>query len=687
MALSSKFSIGTKLGVGQGALIVAVLTLFGLLITSTVTSRLAAEAEGHLALQAESLVNSMSSYHGALSDGAVKLAALFRSTFPGPFAVDATRSVTVAGRSTPQLTSGATVLNLNTAIVDRFTALTNAAATVFVRSGDDFVRIATSLSKEDGSRAVGTALDRDHPAYRRLLEGQEFVGKATLFDRDYMTRYLPIKDGQGRVIGILFIGLDFTQGLKALKEKVRAAKVGKTGYIFAVDARPGKEQGRLVIHPTREGENIIDSTDADGRKFVREMIATQSGVIRYGWLNKEAGETAPRAKVVAYRHFREWNWVIGVGSYQDEFAQVAHMVRNTVFLAMAVVCLLLFSVSYLLVRKWVTAPVRELLEQTGRYASGDFSQVAEHQERAGQPADEVELIAQGVDAMALSLRRILVKVTDSAQEVSVAAAQVSVAAERIAAGADEVVGKTAAVATAGEEMAATSNDIARNCQLAVEEAQRATQSAQNGTEVVGKTVAVMARIAEKVQESTATVESLGASGEQIGEIIGTIEDIADQTNLLALNAAIEAARAGELGRGFAVVADEVRALAERTTKATHQIGIMIKTIQSETQQAVSVMEQGVSGVKAGTEEASRSGAALVGIKERVDAFGEQISQIAAAAEEQTATTSEISGSILQVTDVVQSTAAAARESAVAAAQLHGTAQELQRLVGQFRLAS
>ena len=157
--------------------------------------------------------------------------------------------------------------------------------------------------------------------------------------------------------------------------------------------------------------------------------------------------------------------------------------------------------------------------------------------------------------------------------------------------------------------------------------------------------------------------------DQIGEIIGTIEDIADQTNLLALNAAIEAARAGEQGRGFAVVADEVRALAERTTRATREIGEMIKAIQKETKGAVAAMEQGVHQVETGTEEAARSGQALQDILAQVNDVAMQVNQIATAAEEQTATTSEISSNMLQITEVVQQTSHGAHESATAAAQL------------------
>jgi methyl-accepting chemotaxis protein len=195
----------------------------------------------------------------------------------------------------------------------------------------------------------------------------------------------------------------------------------------------------------------------------------------------------------------------------------------------------------------------------------------------------------------------------------------------------------------------------------------------------------MSQIAERVHESSQTVESLGVRSDQIGAIIGTIEDIADQTNLLALNAAIEAARAGEQGRGFAVVADEVRALAERTTRATREIDGMIKAIQSETREAVIAMEQGVEQVASGTGEAEKSGQALQEILQQINDVSMQINQVATAAEEQTATTGEISGNMMQITDVVRRTSQGASESAVAAAQLNGSADELQRLVRQFKL--
>jgi methyl-accepting chemotaxis protein len=301
--------------------------------------------------------------------------------------------------------------------------------------------------------------------------------------------------------------------------------------------------------------------------------------------------------------------------------------------------------------------------------------------------DEIGDLGRAINRTLESMRSMVTSIRDTAAQVASASTQLYATSEQIATGAEEVAAQASTVATASEEMTSTSSEIAKNCLLAVESSKQAGDSAESGAAVVQETVAEMGRIAERVKESAQTVESLGARSDQIGEIVGTIEDIADQTNLLALNAAIEAARAGEQGRGFAVVADEVRALAERTTKATKEIGAMIKAIQVETKSAVASMEEGVREVEKGTEDASKSGQALQEILEQANSVTMQINQIATAAEEQTATTNEITSNIQQITEVVHETAKGSQESASAANQLARLAEELQEMVNRFRLAA
>ncbi|MBU5635316.1 methyl-accepting chemotaxis protein [Geomonas sp. Red69] len=363
----------------------------------------------------------------------------------------------------------------------------------------------------------------------------------------------------------------------------------------------------------------------------------------------------------------------------QQAVSTSHRLKVSILLFSGAAAFIAWLLGYLAARS-ITVPLAKLVLVAQSIARGDLGC-----EVAVTSRDETGELTAAVQTMAQNLRRIIGEVADHAAQVAAAAAQMHGTAERIAGGAERVAVQTGAVASAGEEMSATSSEIASNSQLAAQGAHNAAEAAQAGAAVVENTVTVMAQIAAKVQESARTVESLGQRSDQIEAIIGTIEDIADQTNLLALNAAIEAARAGEQGRGFAVVADEVRALAERTTKATHETGEMIKAIQRETREAVDAMEQGVRQVEAGTSEASGSGGALREILQQVSSVALQVQQIAVAAEEQSATNEEIADRMQQITLVVQETSQGAQDSVTAAALLNRNAEELQQLVRQFRL--
>jgi methyl-accepting chemotaxis protein len=353
---------------------------------------------------------------------------------------------------------------------------------------------------------------------------------------------------------------------------------------------------------------------------------------------------------------------------------------STIMIVLALGGSVLAFVLGLFLSRMITRPLAALADDAQQIASGDLTVQIQIRSK-----DEIGILAASFNSMADGLRSAIRQVSDTSSSLTSAASELLATSESISNGADAVANQAQTVATAGEEMAATSNDIASNCQSAAAGALDASNSASDGSVVVDKTVQAMGQIARRVKETADTVARLGQRSDQIGQIVGTIEDIADQTNLLALNAAIEAARAGEQGRGFAVVADEVRALAERTTRATKEISDMIRSIQSETRSAVTVMEEGVHEVAQGTDEAARSGLALQTIMELVNNVSMQISQVATAAEEQTATTNEISQNMLQITDVVQQTAQGAKQSEAAAAELSKLAADLESLVHRFRL--
>jgi len=294
-------------------------------------------------------------------------------------------------------------------------------------------------------------------------------------------------------------------------------------------------------------------------------------------------------------------------------------------------------------------------------------------------------LKNNINRLGTSLTELISQVNDSVQVASSTAGQLSETAETIKDASYEQSSQTDDVASAVEQMSRT---ITENAMSAGQTADLATQNkgiASEGGEIVRKTLQKMHDIANIVTASAGEIQKLGASSLKIGEIISVIEDIADQTNLLALNAAIEAARAGEQGRGFAVVADEVRKLAERTTDATKQISGMINGIQNETDLAVQSMNKGNEEVRTGIQLADSAGDALTQIEKSSSDVLDMINQIAAANDQQSSTSEEISKNVLTISQVIGDSARQVEDIAQSAVNLNELTESLKQLMQQFKI--
>ncbi len=299
--------------------------------------------------------------------------------------------------------------------------------------------------------------------------------------------------------------------------------------------------------------------------------------------------------------------------------------------------------------------------------------------------DETGQAGDALNRMKNNLREIIQSIAATAENVASASEEISSSATQQASSAETQKDQTVQVATAMQQMSATVSSVSGSCNKAAEAAKQAAETARQGGSIVEGTLSKMRVIAESVGGTAKKMEELGKSSDQIGRIIGVINDIADQTNLLALNAAIEAARAGEQGRGFAVVADEVRKLAERTTTATKEIAEMIKNIQNETQVAVTAMEDGTRQVQEGVDSTAKAGDSLRAIIQMSEEVGGMITEIATSATEQSSATEQVNSNIDQISRLVKESAIGAQQSATACQDLSSLALNLQNMVGKFRL--
>ena len=323
--------------------------------------------------------------------------------------------------------------------------------------------------------------------------------------------------------------------------------------------------------------------------------------------------------------------------------------------------------------------IMRLLDEMGSLAEGDLTVKATvTEDMTGAIADSINFAVEQLRTLVATINDTSVQVASSAQETQATAMHLAEAAEHQA---QEINSATDRI----NEIATSINQVSRNSADSAEVARRSVQIATNGAGVVRQTIAGMDSIRDQIQETSKRIKRLGESSQEIGSIVELINDISEQTNILALNAAIQAASAGEAGRGFAVVADEVQRLAERSSNATKRIESLVQTIQADTNEAVSSMEQTTSEVVAGARLAEDAGTALGEIEKVSSDLSGLIEGISVAAQEQSSAASNITETMNTIQSITAQTSQGASQTAESIGNLAQLAADLRRSVADFKL--
>jgi len=647
----SNWNVGTRISAVTFALAGIILAALIGTITLSTSSMLEKRAIDSVTSELHGVASTVELFNKTVSSQAVSFGRIFRAGLPGEFTLDDAATVDIGGRQVPTLMVAGQALNLNFAVPDSFTERTGGNATVFAATGDDFVRVTTSVKKENGERAVGTALDKASPAYAALRAGRTYVGLAALFGKQFITQYEPVRDGAGKIVGALYVGVDITKDIAFLKERISAIKVGDTGYFYVLSAVPGKTYGDLLVHPHSEGKNILESKSNDGTPFIKDMLERKEGSVRYDW--KNPGETVSREKFAAYTYMKDWNWVIAGGTYVDEITAAATTLRNRFIVFGMAALAVLATLLYLLVRSSVTRPLAAVEAVARRIAGGDLTARI-----APRSNDEIGRLTDAINDISASLSGVVGKVRDGAEHIAAASQQISTGNLDLCSRTEEQAASLATTASSMDELTTTVRQNADNARQANALARSASGVAQKGGDTVSQVVARM--------------DSISLASRKISDITSVIDGIAFQTNILALNAAVEAARAGEQGRGFAVVASEVRNLAQRSAAAAKEIKGLIDASNHE--------------VNAGSELVAQAGTTMQDVLTSVQRVTDIMGEISNASDEQTQGIEEVNRAVVEMDTTTQQNAALVEEASAAAQAMHEQADALARSVRSFRLA-
>lgn len=531
--------------------------------------------------------------------------------------------------------------------VDRLTALMGGTATLFSRAEDDFVRVSTNVKTADGQRAVGTKLDPTGNAIKAIFEGEAFYGVVDILGNPYFTGYEPLKDRFNRVIGIAYVG--YQMDLAELNAAVEEARVLKKGFVALTDRR-----GNLRQHSDNYQPELLDT-----------ILDQQT---RDDW---QITRTA----------FDPWGYQIHVAYSENEIGDLLWSTSGKLILSALLMGGIIILLIYVLLNRVVVSRIHELTGALNQITAGEGDLTRRFNATS---KDEFGQMANEFDKLLEALRQTIVQLGGRSEELVSASGQLSNIAELSSQAVSQQSEQTEQAATAVHEMSMTAQSVAQSAVGAESAAQNVQHRTDEASALITRMSQTIELQANEFNDSATLLDSLKQASNDISQVSDVIRSIAEQTNLLSLNAAIEAARAGEHGRGFAVVADEVRTLAGRTQSSTGEIEDLIGRLHQGVEQVAKLMETQIKQAEVNVSSGQDASAALQKVIEAVSEINHLNSEIASAAEQQSAVSEEISRNVTHIRDQSETNAEQATQTRQAGQVLQQLAEQIKKILASYK---